>query len=106
MIPKPEKSLGLAIPNTAAGSWPKHFEGTLALFGVALCLFVGTAPYGFGFIWFGWSRVDDLELNIDLRAKLDCRIFWAVGPLIWWIWGGFRPPGSVTRDIRPVSTLI
>ncbi len=51
-------------------------------------------------------RVNYWELNIDLRAKLERRVFGSVWLLIWWIWGSFRPPGSVTTDIRPDSTLI
>jgi hypothetical protein len=34
------------------------------------------------------------------------RVFGAVWHSIGWIWAGFRPPGSVTTDIQPDSTLI
>ncbi len=38
------------------------------------------------------------KLNFFLRAKLEYRIFGAVWPLIWWIWGGFRlPRGGCAR---------
>ncbi len=32
-------------------------------------------------------RVNYGELNVDLWAKLECRIFGAVWPLIWWVLG-------------------
>ncbi len=41
-------------------------------------------------------RVNYREINIDLRAKLERIIVGVVWAMIWWIWGGFRPPGSVT----------
>ncbi len=50
-------------------------------------------------------RVNYWYLNIDLRAKLECRILGVVWALIWWIWGGFRPLGPVTTDIRVDSTF-
>ncbi len=46
------------------------------------------------------------RLNFYLRAKLKCRISGAVWHLVWWIWGGFRPPGAVATEIRADSALI
>ncbi len=46
------------------------------------------------------------RLNFHVRAKLACRICGAVWLLIWWIWGGFRPPEAVATDIRADSMLI
>ncbi len=40
-------------------------------------------------------------LNFDFDLKYRWVLF-----LIWWIWHGFRLPGSVTTDIRRDSTLI
>ena len=45
-------------------------------------------------------------LEAYLRAKLECRIFGAARPLIWWMSGGFRPPGAVATEIRADWTLI
>jgi hypothetical protein len=41
----------------------------------------------------GWR----LRLNY---WKLGCWMFRSVLPLIWWMCGGFSPPGWVTTDIR------
>ncbi len=46
------------------------------------------------------------KLKFDLRAKLECWIFGAVLPFIWWISGGVGPTGAVAADIRADSTLI
>ncbi len=35
------------------------------------------------------------KLDFYLRAKLECRVFGALRPLIWWSWGGFSP------DLKP-----
>ncbi len=32
------------------------------------------------------------KLNVYLRAKLECLVSDVAGPLIWWMWGGFRSP--------------
>ncbi len=45
------------------------------------------------------------KLTFYLRLKLEGQIFGAVGPMIWWIWGGVRSPGAVAADIRTDSTL-
>ncbi len=37
-----------------------------------------------------WSGVNYWKLTVYLRAKLECRVFGAVWPLLWWIWGRFR----------------
>ncbi len=46
------------------------------------------------------------KLNFDLRAQLECRIFGAAWPSIWWISDGFMPSGAVAADIRTDSTSI
>ncbi len=50
--------------------------------------------------------VREWELDVDLTAKLEYCIFVAGWPLIWWIFGGVRPPRSVTTASRPDSTLM
>ncbi len=50
--------------------------------------------------------VNSWELDFHTRAKLEWWVFGVVLHLIWWISGGFRPPGAVAPDIRADSTLI
>ncbi len=45
------------------------------------------------------------KLKLYLRAKLECRVFGAVWPLIWLILGGFRFFGAVGTDFRTDPTL-
>ncbi len=54
----------------------------------------------------GMLGVNYWRLNFPLRAKLGGQILGEVWPLIWWISGGFRPPGAVATDIRADPTLI
>ncbi len=51
-----------------------------------------------------WLGVAHWKLHFYLRAKLECWVFGAVWPLIWWISSGVRPPGAVGTDIRTDST--
>ncbi len=44
------------------------------------------------------------KLQVYLRAKLECRVFGAVWPLIWWIWSGFSPPPP--GRVRPIFGTI
>ncbi len=44
-------------------------------------------------------RVNYWRLNVYFRAKLECRVFGAVWPLIW---GGFRPQGRLRPIFGPI----
>ncbi len=54
--------------------------------------------WGGGYV--GWGELPNV---FDLRAKLGCVVSVALWLLIWWVSGGFRPPGAVATEIRANS---
>ena len=88
----PEKTLVLGthhIPDTPFRAWRARWRITMA-----------------AVVIISWLGVNYWKLKFYLRAKLECRVFGAVWPLIWWISGGFRPPVAVATVIRADSNLI